>query len=122
MAAPTELGECLQRVGPGPERALRPLTAHGQHRLKIRLDTELDEEAAQMIGDRARRPVRMPVEPGLTEPRRLDTGRLGHSVVEALRLVQVPRDQRLPEIEDDCAVLHFLSSFFTEPQGRVFRI
>ena len=49
--------------------------------------------------------------------------RVRHPPVVALGRVVGPRDERLPEVEDDGAVLQgFLSSFLTSPQGRVLRI
>jgi hypothetical protein len=61
-------------------------------------------------------------EPCIPEALGLDSDRLGQPEMESLRLLDVPRDERLPEVEDDRAELHSLSSFLTSPQGRVLRI
>ena len=123
VPAATELGEGLERVRPRSKGPLRPLAPHGKDLVEVRLCAELRRRARcrwSAIGPISR--LFLPGEPRLAEALRLDPGGVGHPIVEPVRLFLIPRDQGLPEIEDDCAVLHFLSSFFTEPQGRVFRI
>ena len=58
--------------------------------------------------------------PRLAEALGLDAEGVGHSPVEALPLVLRPDDQRVPQVEDDGAVLHFLRSFFSWGHVRVF--
>jgi hypothetical protein len=121
-AAAPELGEGVERVGTRLQRPLRPLTPHCEDLLDVRLCPEPNEKFPQVVGDRPDLATLPSGDPGLAEALFLDPGGLGHPVVEEVCSHHVPPDQGLPEIEDDRAVTHFLSSFLTEPQGRVFRI
>ena len=122
VPATTELGEGLERVRPRSKGPLRPLAPHGKDLVEVRFCAKSAEELLQVVGDRPDLAALPPGEPRLAEALLIDPGSVGHPIVEPVGLFLIPRDQGLPEIEDDCAVLHFLSSFFTEPQGRVFRI
>ncbi len=125
MAATAKLLERRQGIRAGNQHPSRPLAAHRQHVLDVRVHAELSEQSAEVIRRRPGIAIGQVVrrEPCLHVPLGLDADRLGHLGVEARRLLHVPRDQRLPEVEDDRAVLQrFLSSFLTSPHGRVFRI
>ena len=109
VTAPAQLLERRDRVGPRNQVLERPVPPESHGRCDVALGAKLRGERPQVRLHRADFTIAAASEPEHPEPRRVRAEVRRQTVVHPPGAFHRPRDQRLPEIEDDRPVLHFLS-------------
>jgi hypothetical protein len=103
-ASPAQLLQRLDRPFAREQGLARVLAAKVGERAGVRLvDAQRREHRANVLEQRACRPLEVRVVERAQQRARLDTGVLGHAGVHVLMPARRPEDNRVPEVEDHCA-------------------